>query len=146
MFKRSNRFGLTILDEKQRCALNANEFQNIQVEKIQFTSKTAVFTFYIFTLVKKCHYHVQLRAKQTATLENKHYQNKVTLTGQSQPLKCCQLLEILTHFKTGLDLSMMKYGVCRSKGCKVAGHQTMKMVPPRYNSNPGQSVRQGPGP
>ena len=105
MFKRSNRFGLTILDEKQRCALNANEFQNIQVEKIQFTSKTAVFTFfYISTFVKKCHYHVQLRAKQTAPLVNKHYQNEVTLT----PLKCCQPLEILAQLKTGLDLFMIK--------------------------------------
>ena len=109
MFKRSNRFGLTILDEKQRCALNANEFQNIQVEKIQFTSKTAVFTFfYISTFVKKCHYHVQLRAKQTAPLVNKHYQSEVPLEGQSPPLKCYQPLEILTNFITGLDLLMIE--------------------------------------
>ena len=32
---------------------------------------------------------IQLRAKQTAPLVNKHYQNEVTLTGQNPPLKCC---------------------------------------------------------
>ena len=47
---------------------------------------------------------VQLRSKQTAPLVNKHYQNKVTLTGQSPPLKCCQPLKILTHFIIDLDL------------------------------------------
>ena len=31
--------------------------------------------------------HVQLRAKQTAPLVKKHYQNEVTLTGQNPPLK-----------------------------------------------------------
>ena len=51
---------------------------------------------------------IQLRAKQTVPLVNKHYQNEVTLTEQSLSLKCCQPLEILTHFITGLDLSMIK--------------------------------------
>ena len=58
-----------------------------------------------------CYYQkleLQLRAKQTAPLVNKHYKNEVTLTGQSLPLKCCQPLEILTHFITGLDLSMIE--------------------------------------
>ena len=31
--------------------------------------------------------NVQLKAKQTAPLVNKHYQNEVTLTGQNPPLK-----------------------------------------------------------
>ena len=52
--------------------------------------------------------YLKLRAKQTAPLVNKNYQNEVTLTGQSPPLKCCQPLEILTHFITGLDLSMIE--------------------------------------
>ena len=43
-----------------------------------------------------------------AHLVNKHYQNEVTLTGQNAPLKCCQSLEISTHFITGLDLSMIE--------------------------------------
>ena len=51
---------------------------------------------------------LQLRVKQTAPLINKHYQNEVTLTGKSPPLKCCQPLEILTHFIMGLDLSMIE--------------------------------------
>ena len=46
-------------------------------------------------------------SKQTAPLVNKHYQNEVILTGQSPPLKCCQPFEILTHFITGLDLSLI---------------------------------------
>ena len=52
---------------------------------------------------------VQLRAKQTAPLVNKHYQNKVTLTGQNPPLKCCQPLESLARLTiTDLDLSMIE--------------------------------------
>ena len=43
-----------------------------------------------------------------AQLVNKDYENKVTLTGQNLPLKCYQLLEILTQVKTGLDLFMIK--------------------------------------
>ena len=42
--------------------------------------------------------HIQLRAKQTAHLVNKHYQNELTLTGQNLTLKYYQPLEILTHF------------------------------------------------
>ena len=61
----------------------------------------------IFAIDLSC-YHLQLRAKQTTLLVNKHYQNEVTLTGQSPPLKCCQPLKILTHFITGLDLSMIE--------------------------------------
>ena len=57
---------------------------------------------------KRAYLSLQLRAKQTAPLVNKHYQNEVTLTGQNPPLKCCQPLEILTHFITGLDLSMIE--------------------------------------
>ena len=52
--------------------------------------------------------NIQLRAKQTAPLVNKHYQNDVTLTGYNPPLKCCQPLEILAQPKMGLDLLMMK--------------------------------------
>ena len=49
---------------------------------------------------------LQLRAKQTAPLVNKHYQNEVTLTGQNPPLKCCQPLESLARLIT--DLSMIE--------------------------------------
>ena len=51
---------------------------------------------------------IKLRAKQTAPLVNKHYQNEVILTGPRPPLKCCQPLKIQTHFITGLDLSMVE--------------------------------------
>ena len=54
------------------------------------------------------YHNIQLIAKQTASLVNKHYQNEVTLTGQNPPLKCCQPLEILAQLKTGLDLFMIK--------------------------------------
>ena len=47
---------------------------------------------------------IQLRAKQTAHLVNKHYQNEVTLTGKNEPLESCQPLEILAPRKMGLDL------------------------------------------
>ena len=54
------------------------------------------------------YHNIQLRAKQTTPLENKCYQNEVTLTGQKSPLRCCKPLEILTQFITGLDLSMLE--------------------------------------
>ena len=41
-------------------------------------------------------------------LLNKPYENEVTLTGQNPPLKCCQPLEILTHFITGSDLFILE--------------------------------------
>ena len=37
-------------------------------------------------------------------LLNKPYENEVTLTGQNPHLKCCQLLELLTQLKKGIDL------------------------------------------
>ena len=66
------------------------------------------FQHFTFTLLTGGTIKVQLRAKQTAHLVNKHYQNEVTLTGQNPPLQCCQPLEILTHFITSLDLSMLE--------------------------------------
>ena len=45
-------------------------------------------------------------------LLSKPYVNEVTLTWQNQPLKCFQPLETLTHFITGLDLSILeKWGL-----------------------------------
>ena len=41
-------------------------------------------------------------------LLNKPYENQVTLTGQNLPLKCCQPLEILAYFITGLDLLILE--------------------------------------
>ena len=38
-------------------------------------------------------------------LLNQPYENEVTMTWQNPPLKYCQPLEILTHYKKGLDLS-----------------------------------------
>ena len=37
-------------------------------------------------------------------LVNKPYINEVTLTGQNVPLKCCQLLGLLTQLKREIDL------------------------------------------
>ena len=41
-------------------------------------------------------------------LLNKPYVNEVTLTRQNPPLKCFQLLELMTKLKRGLDLSKLK--------------------------------------
>ena len=79
---------------------------------------------------------VQLRAKQTAPLVNKHYQNEVTLTGQRPPLKCCQPLEILTLYNGLRSLNDRNVGSVGQR----AGHQTLRMFQPWYNSNLGQSV------
>ena len=40
-------------------------------------------------------------------LLNKPYENEVTLTRRNLRLKCCQPLEILTNFITGLELKML---------------------------------------
>ena len=55
----------------------------------------------------ECHY-IQLRNFIYIRLLNKPYENEVNLTGQKTPLKCCQPLEFLTHFKMGLDLFILK--------------------------------------
>ena len=39
---------------------------------------------------------------------DKPHENEVTLAGQNPILKCCCSLEILTHFKPGLDLLMLE--------------------------------------
>ena len=48
--------------------------------------------------------NIQPWSKLYKRLLNKPYVNEVTLIGQNPPLKCCQPLENLTHFITGLDL------------------------------------------
>ena len=62
---------------------------------------------YFYYSIKERITYVQLRAKQTAPLVDKHYQNEVTLTGQNPSLICCPPLKILTHFITSLDLSSL---------------------------------------
>ena len=52
--------------------------------------------------------YVQPRTLAYKRLLNKPYENEVTLTRQNLCLKCCQPLEILTHFITGLDLLMIE--------------------------------------
>ena len=70
------------------------------------------FQHFTFTLLTGGTIKVQLRAKQTAHLVNKHYQNEVTLTGQNPTLKCYQPLEILTYFEnTGYMGSVGKRAV-----------------------------------
>ena len=89
--------------------------------------------------------YVQLRAKQTAPLVNKHYQNEVTLTGQNPPLKCCQPLEILTHFITGLDLSMIEIWGLWVKGLQSCWPSNFEngSTPVQLESGPIGSTRAG---
>ena len=74
------------------------------------------------------------------------YVKEVTLSEQLPPLKCCLPHELLTQFKKGLDISLLKIGVCRSKGYKVTSHQTLWMIRLRPESNPGRLLLVGPGP
>ena len=59
-------------------------------------------------------------------LLNKPYVNEVTLTGQNVPLKCCWPFELLTQFWKDLDISILKIG-----------HQFLRMIRPKANSNLG---------
>ena len=47
---------------------------------------------------------VQLWTFAIIRLLNKPYENEVTSTGQNAPLKCCQLLGLLTQLKREIDL------------------------------------------
>ena len=71
------------------------------------------------------------------------YVKEVTLSEQLPPLKCCLPHELLTQFKKGLDISLLKIGVCRSKGYKVTSHQTLRMIQSWALLNPGRLVRVG---
>ena len=48
--------------------------------------------------------YVQLWTSAIIRLLNKPYENEVTLTGQNAPLKCCQLLGLLTQLEWKIDL------------------------------------------
>ena len=49
-------------------------------------------------------FYIQLSNFENIRLLNKPYENEVTLTGQNAPLKCCQLLGLLTQLKREIDL------------------------------------------
>ena len=87
--------------------------------------------------LKKCTFKLQWCA-----LENQqstfYVVNEVTLTGQNPSLKFCQSLDILTQFEKGFALLMLKIQVCRSKDCKVFGHETFRIIWPQAYSNLGQ--------
>ena len=51
---------------------------------------------------------IQFTKINIVPLVNKPYVNRVTLTGQNPPLKCCQPLEFSVQFLKGLDLLMLK--------------------------------------
>ena len=40
---------------------------------------------------------------------------------------------------------MIKFGVCRSKGCKATGYQTLRLIQTQVNSNSSRLVRVGQG-
>ena len=70
---------------------------------------------FLFSLLKNtdlfnisCKVYIQPLNFAYIRLLNKPYENMVNLTGQNQPLKCCQPLEFLTHFKMGLDVFILK--------------------------------------
>ena len=51
-------------------------------------------------------WYIQLLNSAYKRLLNEPYENEVTLTRKNLPIKCSQPLKILTHFMTGLDISM----------------------------------------
>ena len=65
---------------------------------------------------------IQTWSNDYIRLLNKPYENEVTLIRQNPHQKYCLSLEVLTQLKMGLDLL---FEVCRSKGCKVTGLQTL---------------------
>ena len=100
---------------------------------------------------------VQLPTFAFTRLLDKPYENEVTLTVQNPPLKCCQHIEIRYTVRKRVDLFMLKFWVCRSKGCKVTtcqswssqekvchfGHSTQsvcKRIRPRFEHTRGQII------
>ena len=57
---------------------------------------------------ERCLTIIQLKSDKMKCLLNKQYVNKVILSGKNLSLKCCQSLELLTHFLNSIDLSMLK--------------------------------------
>ena len=62
--------------------------------------------------------------------------------GPSYHLFCLALPNMNTWAKGSVfgNVYCWKFGICRSKGCKVTGHQTMRVIPPRYHSNLGRAL------
>ena len=73
------------------------------------------------------------------------YVKEVTLSEQLPPLKCCLPHELLTQFKKGLDISLLKIGVCRSKGCKVTSCQSWRSQEKVCRPAPAPLKPVGPG-
>ena len=64
--------------------------------------------------------YVQLPTFAYTRLLNKPYEYEVTLTGQNQPLKCCQHLEIQYTVRKRVDIFMLKnFGSVGQRAAKL---------------------------
>ena len=57
------------------------------------------YYFLILNIFDSCYYKIQLPTFSYTQLLNKPYGNEFTLREQNPNLKCCQPLELLTHFE-----------------------------------------------
>ena len=68
--------------------------------------------------------------------------------GPSYHLFCLALPNMNTWAKGSVfgNVYCWKFGICRSKGCKITGHQTLRVIWLWYPSESGRVVGLGPGP
>ena len=70
---------------------------------------------------------IQLSTFNCTRSLDKVYENEVILRRQNISLKCCKLLELLTHFRKGVrSPKYILYRVCRAKGSKVTRYQSWR--------------------
>ena len=110
------------------CIIHKVPSRNTQADHSKILKESLCLKWIVPILLYLIGYlHIQSWSNDYKRLLNKPYVNEVTMSRKNPPLKC------------------WKFGVCRLKGFKVTGHQTLRMIRTRANSNPGRLVRMGPG-
>ena len=66
--------------------------------------------------------------------------------GKNHPQNAASLLKFCHSLKRLQIFQCWKFEVCRSKGCKITSHQTLRMIGAGQGSNPGRLLWVGPGP
>ena len=130
------------------CIIHKVPSRNTQADHSKILKESLCLKWIVPILLYLIGYlHIQSWSNDYKWLLNKPYVNEVTLRGQNPPLKCCYPLDFLYTFLNVLIFQCWKFGVYRSKNCKVTSHQTLRMIRLRANLKSCRLVWvwQGPG-
>ena len=96
-------------------------------------------------------HYIHLKSDETTQFLNKPFVNEVIFRGQNLPLKCCQPLELLIHFKEGFrsfhtsNLGSVSQRAAKLLAVKVEGLKEKSATQPysnhltRFQLQPGQN-------